>query len=100
MDSGTATNKEPSADRVSHQYNFQHLVFVTKYRYKMFKNPKTIAAIRSALYNVAERYKISIKEMSFGDDFAHVHLETGIPNTMSVANAVVIKVIKKVKQVV
>ncbi len=66
----------------------------------MFKNPKTIAAIRSALYNVAERYKISIKEMSFGDDFAHVHLETGIPNTMSVANAVVIKVIKKVKQVV
>ncbi len=88
MNSGTAANKEPSADSVGHQYNFQHLVFVTKYRYKMFKNPKTVAAIRGALYNVAERYKISIKEMSFGDDYAHIHLETGIPNTMSIATAV------------
>ncbi len=81
-------NIKPQADEVGHQYNFQHLVFVTKYRYKMFKNPKTITAIRNAFYNVAERYKISIKELSFGDDFAHVHLETGIPNAMSVADAV------------
>ncbi len=36
-----AKYKEPSANEVGHQYNFQYLVFVTKYRYKMFRNPKT-----------------------------------------------------------
>ena len=77
-----------SADDVGHQYNFQHIVLVTKYRYKMFRNPKTIKSIRDALYNVAERYKMEIKEMSFGDDFGHVHLEVSIPNTMSISYAV------------
>lgn len=71
-----------------HQYNFQHMIFVTKYRYKMFKNQKTIEIIRNALYEVAQRYKLTIKEMSFGDDYAHVHLEVSIPNTMSISYAV------------
>ena len=62
----TAKNKEPSANEVGHQYNFQHLVFVTKYRYKMFGKLKTIDAIRKALYDTAERYKMEIKELSFG----------------------------------
>ena len=64
------------------------MIFVTKYRYKMFKNQKTIEIIRNALYEVAQRYKLTIKEMSFGDDYAHVHLEVSIPNTMSISYAV------------
>ena len=71
-----------------HQYNFQHMIFVTKYRYKMFGKSKTIDSIRKALYDVAERYKMTIKELSFGDDFSHVHLEVSVPNTMSISRAV------------
>ncbi len=83
-----AKYKEPSANDVGHQYNFQHLVLVTKYRYKMFKNSKTVEIIRDALYDAAERHGMAIKEMSFGDDYAHVHMEVSIPNTMSVSYAV------------
>ena len=54
----------------------------------MFKNSKTIEIIRNALYDVAERYGVVIKEMSFGEDFAHVHMEVSIPNTMSISYAV------------
>lgn len=71
-----------------HQYNFQHMIFVTKYRYKMFRNLKTVEIIRDALYNVAKRYKMTVKEMSFGEDYAHVHLEVSVPNTMSISYAV------------
>jgi REP element-mobilizing transposase RayT len=31
---------------------------------------------------------MAIKEMSFGEDFAHVHMEVSIPNTMSISHAV------------
>ncbi len=71
-----------------HQYNWQHMIFVTKYRYKMFRKSKTVEAIRKALYDVAERYKMTIKELSFGDDYSHVHLEVSVPNTMSISYAV------------
>ncbi len=54
----------------------------------MFKDSKTIEIIRNALYDVAERYGVVIKEMSFGEDFAHVHMEISIPNTMSISYAV------------
>lgn len=84
----TAKYKEPSADDVGYQYNFQHIVLVTKYRYKMFRNPKTVEVIRAAFYDVAGRYKLAIKELSFGEDYAHVHLEISIPNTMSVSYTV------------
>ena len=84
----TTKYKNQTADDVGHQYNFQHIVLVTKYRYKMFRNPKTTETIRSAFYDVAGRYKMIIKELSFGEDFAHAHLEVSIPNTMSIAYAV------------
>ncbi|MEM3416189.1 MAG: hypothetical protein QW719_02525 [Candidatus Micrarchaeaceae archaeon] len=80
-----AKYKNPTADDVGHQYNSQHIAAVTKYRYKMFKNPRTTETIRRALYNVAERYRMTIKELSFGEDFAQAHLEVSIPNTMSIA---------------
>lgn len=31
---------------------------------------------------------MTIKEMSFGEDFAHVHMEVSIPNKMSISYAV------------
>ena len=83
-----ATNKNQTVNGVDHQYNWQHLVFVTKYRYKMFGKQKTIETIRRAFYDVAQRYNMTIKELSFGEDYAHTHMEVSIPNTMSVSFAV------------
>ena len=54
----------------------------------MFKNSKTVGIIRDALYDVAERHGMAIKEMSFGEDFAHVHMKVSIQNTMSISYAV------------
>ncbi len=54
----------------------------------MFKKQKTIEAIRNALYKVAERYGLTINTLSFGDDFAHIHVLVNIPNTMTVNYAV------------
>ena len=89
MNSVTQTkNISLPAKTNKHQYNWQHMVFVTKYRYKMFRNPKTVGIIRSALYDVSKRYGLTIKELSFGDDFAHIHLEIDIPNTMTITYAV------------
>ena len=88
MDSvDSAKNIEPVAKGLGSKYNFQHVVFVTKYRYKMFRNPKTIEVIKKAFYDAAERHKLSIKELSFGEDFAHVHMEVSVPINMTVAKA-------------
>ena len=78
-------NKEQSVNDVGSKYNFQHFVFVTKYRYKMFRNPKTVQVVKDALYDTAQRHKLLIKELSFGEDYAHVHLEVSMPCTMTVA---------------
>ena len=89
MDSIThAKNIEPLARENGHQYNWQHLVFVTKYRYKMFKNPKTVEIIRKAIIDVAGRNKINLKEFSFGEDYAHIHLEVNVSPTFSIAQIV------------
>jgi putative transposase len=77
-----------SADELNHQYNRQYLVFVTKYRYKMFGKQKTIDVVRRAFYDIAGRYGMTIKELSFWEDYAHTHLEVSIPNTISVSYAV------------
>ena len=61
------------------------MIFVTKYRYKMFRNPKTVEIIRRAINEEAEKFRITVKELSFGEDFAHVHMELDIPNTISVS---------------
>lgn len=68
-------------------YNFQHFVFTTKYRNKVFDNGKIIEVAREAFYHAAAMHHLEIKVLSFGDDFAHVHMEVRIPNTMTVAQA-------------
>ena len=60
-----AKYKEPSANYVGRQYNFQHIVLVTKYRYKMFKNPKIVEIIPNIFYNTVERHRTTIKGMPF-----------------------------------
>ncbi len=54
----------------------------------MFKNPKTAGIIRDALYDAAERHRMAIKGMSFGDDFAHIHMEVSVPNTLSMSQVI------------
>lgn len=68
-----------------HQYNLQHLVFVTKYRYKMFKNVKTIKIILRFICNVTAKNNILIKEFSFGDDYSNIPLEVNILPILSIA---------------
>ena len=53
----------------------------------MFKNPKTCKIIHDAIYESAKRHGIGIKEFAIGDDYAHVHLEIDVPNTIAVAKA-------------
>ena len=53
----------------------------------MFRNPKAIGVIKKAFYDAAERHKLSIKGLSFGEDFAHVHMEVNVPINMTVAKA-------------
>ena len=72
MDRGTSgKNINPPAKELGHQYNWQHMIFVTKYRYKMFRNSRTIAIIRRAINEEAEKFEITVKELSFGEDSAH-----------------------------
>ena len=88
MDSiANARNKEPSANDVGHQYNWQHFVLVTKYRYKMFGKQKTRETVKDAIYDVASRKKIGIMEFAFGEDFAHIHILLSLPPTLTVSQA-------------
>ena len=66
------------------QYNWQHVVFVTNKRRRNFKKEYNRTVARFAIEEAAHTYDIVIKEFSFGDDFAHGHMEVSIPNTMSV----------------
>ena len=86
MDRGTnGKNINPPAKDLGHQYNWQHMIFVTKYRYKMFRNPKTVEIIGRAINEEARKFGMTVKELSFGEDYAHVHMEIDVPNTLSVA---------------
>ena len=70
------------------QYNFAHLVLVSKYRFKVFKNPKTQKIVVDAFREIEMKYGIKIKEFSFGDDYAHVHMEVDVSNTLSVVQVI------------
>ncbi|MCL4365269.1 MAG: IS200/IS605 family transposase [Candidatus Marsarchaeota archaeon] len=70
------------------QYNFEHIVLVSKYRFKVFKNSKTQKVVADAFRETEMQYKIKIKEFSFGDDYAHVHMEVNVPNNLSMEQVV------------
>lgn len=70
------------------QYNWSHIVFVTKKRKKNFRKEYNRIVVRTAIEEAAARFGIGIKEFSFGDDFAHVHMELNIPNTLTMCQVV------------
>ena len=70
------------------QYNWSHVVFVTKKRKKNFRKEYTRTVTREAIEDAARRFGIGIKEFSFGDDFAHVHMELNIPNTLTICQVI------------
>jgi REP element-mobilizing transposase RayT len=80
---------EPNRNREKcWQYNWEHVVFVTKKRKRNFRKEYNREVTRLGIEEAASMYKIGIKELSFGDDYAHVHLYLTIPNTITVAQAV------------
>ena len=64
-------------------YNFQHVVLVSKYRFKVFKNPKTQKVVADAFKEVEVQFGIRIKEFAFGDDYAHIHMMVNVPANLS-----------------
>ena len=69
-------------------YNFQHIVLVSKYRFKVFKDPKTQKIVADAFREVEMQFDIKIKECSFGEDYAHVHMEINVPSKLSMEQVV------------
>ena len=82
-----AKNKNEEDEELGANYNFQHIILTTKYRNPAFDDGKTIEVARKAFYDAAERHGIRIKVLSFGEDFAHVHMEISMPYTMTVSEA-------------
>jgi putative transposase len=80
-----AKNIEPSAEGLGHQYNHEHMVFVTHYRNKIFVHQDVIDAVRRGITEMCERLGIEIIEFSFGDTYDHVHMEINVPNKYSVS---------------
>lgn len=85
MNSVNYVNIEPSAKGLGHQYNHQHMVFVTHYRNKIFRYQEVIDTVRSAITEMCEKLDVEIIVFSFGDTYDHVHMEINIPNKYPVA---------------
>ncbi|MFP3950305.1 MAG: IS200/IS605 family transposase [Candidatus Micrarchaeia archaeon] len=63
-----------------------HLVFVSKCRFKVFRNERTVNACETAFADVETRYGIKIQELEFQGD--HVHMMVHIPAKYAVSYAV------------
>ena len=87
MNRGT-NGKNIKVSKNKWQYNWQFVTFISKCRFKVFKNPKTQKIVATAFQETEIQYKIRIKEFSFGEDYAHVHMEIDIPNKYSVSRIV------------
>jgi putative transposase len=66
--------------------NLYHLVFVSKCRYRVFGNGRTVNACAEAFRGVERNYGIKIEELEFQGD--HVHMMVHIPARHSVSYAV------------
>ena len=84
MNSGNYTN----INWTGHGFNWQHLVFISKCRYRVFRKEYTREVVREAIYEIARMNRIEIREFAFGEDFAHIHLEINMPNTITIAKVV------------
>lgn len=66
--------------------NLYHLVFVSKCRYKVFRNEHTKKICTDAFKEIEKNYGIKIEELEFQLD--HVHMMVHIPAKLSVSYAV------------
>ncbi len=92
MTSGTLENKNTMGKARKErqwQYNWEHVVFVTNKRKGNFRKPHNREVTKNAIEEAAAMFKIGIKEFGFGDeDYAHIHMELNIPNTLSMSQVV------------
>ena len=78
----------PEEIKTDARYNWQHLYFVSKKRYKVFRKEKTREVCRKAFYESAEKFGYEIRELGFGEDFAHVHMIVNVPSSLSVKQTI------------
>jgi putative transposase len=62
------------------------LVFVSKCRFKVFKNEKTLNACKEAFKEVEVNHGIVLEEVSFPEN--HVHSFANIPSNLSIQKAI------------
>ena len=71
------------------QYNWQHIVFVTNKRKKNFRKPHNREVTKGAIEEAAAMIGVGIREFGFSDDdYAHIHMELNIPNTITISHVV------------
>ena len=70
------------------RYNWQHLYFVSKKRKRVFRKQKTIDCVKSAFREVEENFGYKIREIGFGEDFAHVHVVVNVPSKFSIQQTI------------
>ena len=85
---GSVNYKNKNVGEKEWQYNWQNVVFVTNKRRRNFRKEYNRAVARSAIEEAAHTYGIVIKEFSFGDDYAHIHMEISVPNTLSMSQVI------------
>jgi len=66
------------------RYNWQHIYFVSKKRRMVFRKQKTIDCVKKAFHEVEEQFGYTIREIGFGEDFAHVHVVVDVPSKFSI----------------
>jgi len=66
--------------------NLYHLVFVSKCRYRVFRNEFTKKVCVDSFHEVEQKYGLKVEELEFQED--HVHLMVHIPAKLSVSFAV------------
>ena len=67
------------------RYNWQHLMLRTKYSFRLFRNPKTMANVKKAFEEVEQAFGFKIRELGFGEDQAHVHMVVEVPSKFSMS---------------
>ncbi|MCL4365399.1 transposase [Candidatus Marsarchaeota archaeon] len=60
---------------------------VSKYRFKVFRNPRMQKVVADAFREVELQFGIKIKEFAFGDDYAHIHIVVNVPANLSMQQA-------------
>ena len=92
MESGNFENKnvsEKARKEREWQYHWEHIVFVTHQRKGNFRKPYNREVTKRAIEEAAAMIGVGIREFGFSDeDYAHVHMELNIPNTITVSHVV------------